>query len=252
LNRTPPASRGVASRLVLLAAMSAVAVMVTGAFLVWLVFFSSSAPEAPTIDAAASQVEASGPPAADGFVAADGTWVVDTPPGAPLEGTGSWVGFRVDEVLSNIGETQAVGRTPAVSGRIEVSGSTLVTAEIEADLTAIRSDQPRRDPAIQRALATSVHRTATFRSSAAVDLGREPAPGDTFEVRVPGVLAIQGVEQEVDATMRMRVLDEVVVVVGTLGIDFASFGVTMPRAPIVISVAEQGDLEWQLFLRRGA
>ena len=43
---------------------------------------------------------------------------------------------------------------------------------------------------------------------------------------------------------------DVVVVVGALPVDFTSFGVTMPTAPIVVSVEDSGDLEWQLFLTR--
>jgi hypothetical protein len=42
------------------------------------------------------------------------------------------------------------------------------------------------------------------------------------------------------------------VVVGTLPIDFTSFGVTMPTAPIVVSVEDNGSLEWQLFFTRTA
>ncbi len=45
---------------------------------------------------------------------------------------------------------------------------------------------------------------------------------------------------------------DVVVVVGTLPVDFTSFDVTMPTAPVVLSVEDTGDLEWQLFFRREA
>jgi len=41
-------------------------------------------------------------------------------------------------------------------------------------------------------------------------------------------------------------------VVGTLPVDFTAFDVTMPTAPVVLSVEDTGDLEWQLFFRRQA
>lgn len=198
-------------------------------------------------------------PAAEGSATTDalsadsiaGTWTVDTELGAFEDFTSSWVGFRVAEVLDNVGESEAVGRTPAVSGELSVTGTTVESALIEADLTAIRSDQARRDPAIQRALETSDFPTAAFTSSEPVDLGAVPAEGQPFEVTVPGTIAIHGVEQDVSLELTGQRVEDVVVVVGTLPLDFTSFGITMPTAPLVVSVEDSGDLEWQLFFNRG-
>jgi polyisoprenoid-binding protein YceI len=181
----------------------------------------------------------------------DGTWTLDTELGDFEDFTSSWVGFRVAEVLDNIGEAEAVGRTPAVSGELTVAGTTLESASIEADLTGIRSDQSRRDPAIQRALETSDFPTATFTSSAPVDLGAVPVEGEPFMATVPGVLNIHGVDQEVSLELSGQRVGDVVAVVGTLPLDFTSFGITMPTAPIVVSVEDSGDLEWQLFFSKG-
>jgi polyisoprenoid-binding protein YceI len=107
----------------------------------------------------------------------DGTWQLTTEIGDFEDFSSSWVGFRVAEVLSNIGEAEAVGRTPLVSGELVINGTTIDSATIEADLTGIRSDQSRRDPAIQRALETGNFPTATFTSSAPVDLGSPQGSG---------------------------------------------------------------------------
>lgn len=180
----------------------------------------------------------------------DGTWVVDTEIGDFADFSSSWVGFRVNEVLNPGGEVQAVGRTPAVSGQLEAVGSVIESAVIEADLTAIISDRPRRDGAIQRALETGQFPLATFVSREPVDLGAIPAEGEPFSVAVPGTITIRDVGQEVDLQLTGQRVGDIVVVVGTLPIDFTSFGVTMPTAPIVVSVEDSGDLEWQLFLSR--
>lgn len=253
----PETSRGGPSgrlpRIALLGLAGVIGAAALGVFLVWLVFFSSTAPAAPTIESAAAQV--SPDPGFGGSVAsasADGAWVIETPEGDPLEGVGSFVGFRVAEVLTNIGQTEAIGRTADVSGSLAISGTLLEQASIEVDLTGIRSDQSRRESAIQRALETSRHPVAGFVSSGPVELGAIPSADQTVTVSVPGVLTIHGVSQEVEARMEARLAGDSVVVVGSLAVDFTAFEVTMPRAPIVVSVEESGQLEWQLFFRRAA
>jgi polyisoprenoid-binding protein YceI len=181
----------------------------------------------------------------------DGTWTVNTEIGDFEDYSGSWVGFRVDEVLERLGEVDAVGRTPVVSGELTVTGSTIESAIIEADLTAIESDQARREPAIQRALNTRDFPTATFQSSKPVELGAVPVDGEPFEASVPGVLTIHGVSQDATLDITAQRVGDIVVAVGALPMDFTSFEVTMPTAPVVVSVADHGELEWQLFFERG-
>jgi polyisoprenoid-binding protein YceI len=180
----------------------------------------------------------------------DGTWTVDTNIGDFSDFSSAWVGFRVAEVLELIGESEAVGRTPLVGGALEISGTTIESVRIEADLTGVRSDQARRDPAIQRALQTGEFPMATFESSGPVDLGTLPVEGQAFSVNIPGVLTIHGVSQDVEVEMAAQQVGDVVAAVGVLPLDFTSFGITMPTAPIVVSVADEGSLEWQLFFRR--
>jgi polyisoprenoid-binding protein YceI len=178
--------------------------------------------------------------------------VVDTELGDFADFTSSWVGFRVSEVLNPGGEVDAVGRTPAVSGLLEASGTVIDSATIEVDLTTITSDRPRRDGAIQRALETGTFPTATLASREPVDLGAIPAEGEAFSVSVPATLTIRDVSQDVDFELSGQRAGDVVVVVGSLPVNFTDFGVTMPTAPIVVSVEDSGDLEWQLFLTRQA
>jgi len=181
----------------------------------------------------------------------DGTWTVDASIGNFEDFSSSWVGFRVAEVLSPGGEVEAVGRTPVVSGQLDASGTVIESAVIEADLTGIISDRTRRDDAIQRALGTGEFPTATFSSSEPIDLGAVPADNEPFSASMPGTLTIRDASQDVTLELDGQRVGDVVVVVGTLPVDFSSFGVTMPTAPIVVSVEDSGDLEWQLFLTRG-
>jgi polyisoprenoid-binding protein YceI len=193
-------------------------------------------------------------PAADASAATgiDGTWVVDAGIGDFSDYTSSWVGFRVAEELQGLGNVEAVGRTPVVSGSLEAAGTSIDAATIEVDLTTITSDQPRRDPAIQRALDTVTFPTATIASRGPVELGSVPVDGEPFSATMPATLTIRGISQDVEVPLTGQRVGDVVVVVGALPVDFTAFDVTMPTAPIVLSVEDTGSLEWQLFLRRQA
>ena len=251
--RVTPFDQRHSALLMLLAALLMAAAAIHGATAVY-AQDEETATESPAAEEATTDAAASDEAAAAGGI--DGTWSVDTEIGS-FEGTdefdpfsGSWVGFRVNEVLERIGEAQAVGRTPAVTGSLAALGATIDSIVVEADLTAIRSDQARRDPAIQRALQTTDFPTATFESSGAVELPSVPVEGETFTATVPGTITIHGVAQDVSLDITGQRVGDVVLVVGALPVDFTSYGVTMPTAPIVVSVEDTGDLEWQLFFRQ--
>ena len=107
--------------------------------------------EAPaTTQAPASTTVATTAPASP----VEGTWTIDRTI-TNAQGTGSYTGFRVNEVLTGIGSTTAVGRTPNVEGTLTVQGTTLTAATINANLTAVTTNDSRRDDNVQRALATS-------------------------------------------------------------------------------------------------
>ena len=220
---------------------------VAGAAGVWFFFFSGRRRPAATIDDAADALPSVVPGAP---VTVDGTWVVDTTLGSFSDYSSSYAGFRVAEVLDNIGDTQAVGRTPDVAGELTLVGRTLTAATIEVQLTTITSDRPRRDPAIQQALDTNVFATATFELTAPVDLPTTPSEGVTYDVVADGTLTIHGVSQPVAIALQARHVGGVIAVVGSVDVTFSDYGVTMPRAPIVLSVADQGSIEFQLFFTR--
>src|SRR5262245_25484258 len=58
----------------------------------------------------------------------DGTWSIDPNVGSFSDFTGSFVGYRVQEELANIGASTAVGRTPDVTGSFTMSGSSITEA----------------------------------------------------------------------------------------------------------------------------
>lgn len=184
----------------------------------------------------------------------DGTWTVDTSVGEfTLEAatTSTFVGFRVDEVLRVIGATTAVGRTPAVSGSIEIADNTLTAASIVADLTSLVSDEQRRNMSIQRALGTSANPNATFILTEPIELGAAAASGDPIQVLATGDLTINGITQRVEITLDAQLVSGMILIAGTTEVTFSDYHVSTPTAQSVLSVEDHGVIEIQLWLDRG-
>jgi polyisoprenoid-binding protein YceI len=213
---------------------------------------------ASTVAAAAAAVDAADAATTTAAAAADaaavgiaGTWNVDTSIGEfdDENSTGTFVGFRIDEELSGIGSTTAVGRTPDVTGSITIDGTTLTAATIEADMATITTNDSRRDDKVQSALETGDFPTATFVLTAPVELGDAAATGAAVDVQATGDLTIHGVTTSVTLPLQAQLVDGIVVVVGSVDITFADYGVSVPSSPIVVSAEDTGTLELQLFLQ---
>jgi hypothetical protein len=211
-----------------------------------------SAPAAPIAPGAATAPSAptDGEGGAPVLTDATGEWVVRTDliPFDPNAGEGSWVGYRIDEVLASIGDFTAVGRTPQVSGSVLVEGVEVVSATITADLGGLRSDSSIRDGQIRRILAD---RPAVFELSGALALTGIPAAGTTELVTAPGRLRIGDVERDVEFALAVSVDGEVLVVRGSTELVLAEFDVAIPRVPSVVSVSDLVTVELQLLLTRG-
>ncbi len=168
-------------------------------------------------------------------------------------GTGTFLGFRIDEELTTVGATTAVGRTPAVEGGLTLDGTTLTAATATGDLTALTTDIPQRDSRAQRAMDTETFPTATFALTEPIELGTEPVPGETIAVEAAGELTLSGDTRPVTAAIEAVLLDgaDQLLVTGTFEVLLADFGIDAPSAPIVVSVADTATIEFQLYLTPG-
>jgi polyisoprenoid-binding protein YceI len=244
----PPADRR-STRPIGTLVLAAVAVVVFGAVSWW--YLGAEAPEEVSLDAATGQLDDGGVTVAApaGFA---GTWSVDTSTGEFSfgESTGTFVGFRVREELAGIGAATAVGRTPVVEGTLTIEGTTVTDVVIEADLSALTTDDRRRDSRVQSALGTAEHPIATFELTQPIALGDAVEAGGPVSVLATGELTVRGVSRPVTVALDAQVVGDAVVVVGSTEIVFADFGVTVPSAPIVLSAEDRGQLELQLFFTR--
>lgn len=181
----------------------------------------------------------------------DGTWTVDTDlePFDLEASAGSFVGYRIDEELANVGATQAVGRTPAVGGGLTVDGSRITDAVVEGELSEMRSDRPQRDGRVASALESDQHPVVRF-TAEPFELPVPLGDGDRVEVEVPGTIEAAGGSSEVVALVTAQRVGDVVVATGALDLPLADVGVTAPSAAIVLGVADTATIEWQLYLTR--
>ena len=180
-----------------------------------------------------------------------GTWTVDTTIGSFNDFTSAWVGYRVKEVLGNgIGANTAVGRTPLVTGSVELSDDSLLAVEVTVDLRGLRSDKVYRDGRVRGALHTDDHPTATFALVGPVALVDVAGDGTSIEVVVAGTVTINGVAGAIDVAVAATLVGDVVTVVGSFPIVFADYAIEAPSASIVVSVEDHGVVEFQLFLTR--
>jgi polyisoprenoid-binding protein YceI len=167
--------------------------------------------------------------------------------------SGSFAGYRVREELARVGATEAVGRTPDVTGSITIQGTSVTAAAISADLTTLRSDEANRDRQLSRqALETSQFPTASFTLTAPIELGAIPAEGQVLDLTLHGDLALHGVTRSVDIPVQARLAGGVITVAGSLPIVFADYGIQPPKAVVVLSVEDHGVMEFQLQLTRTA
>ena len=219
-----------------------------GGYGLWYLFLRPAGPAAvgsqslavlPSLAAASSPLPSGG---------LEGTWNVDTTIGSFADSSDSFVGYRVQEQLASIGANIAVGRTPGVTGTLTIAGGKLTAVAITADLTALQSDDAHRDGQLVRGgIETGAFPTATFKLTAPVDLGATPTDGHEIDAMATGELTLHGVTKTVQIPLEAKLSGSVIEVVGALPIAFSDYQIQKPSSFSVLSIADSGTLELQLF-----
>ncbi len=182
---------------------------------------------------------------APGGTSADGAWKVAT-------GADTFVGYRVDEVFAaGAVKKTAVGRTAGVTGSIVVAGATISEANFEADMTALKSDEARRDSQIKvRGIESTKFPKATFVLSAPIVLGGAPKIGAELPVKATGMLTLHGVTKEIALDLEARWSGDRIDVAGKTDILMADYAIEPPTIPAIVTVENKGVLELQIVFAR--
>ncbi|WP_029145237.1 YceI family protein [Microbacterium luticocti] len=169
--------------------------------------------------------------------------------GAWRVGSGSYAGYRVDEVLNGTDVT-VVGRTEQVTGELTVTDGALTAASVTVDVASIATDQGSRDSYFRNtAMQTFRYPTATFTLTEPVVASSEVRTGAAQRVTATGELTLAGVTRQVEVSMQAVFDGERAEVAGSIPITFADFGIDAPSLGFV-RVEDSGAVEFSLVLVR--
>jgi polyisoprenoid-binding protein YceI len=183
----------------------------------------------------------------------DGTWTIDTESGSFEDFTSTFAGYRVEEELGGVGANTAVGRTPDVSGSLQIEGTTITAVSVEVDMTTLTSDEARRDNSLgTRGLETQSFPTATFELTEPIEVGKTPEQGEILEVEAIGELTLHGVTREVTVPIQGRWTGERIEVVASIEVALADYDIEPPTGFLVLSIADVGTVELNLLFQKAS
>lgn len=171
----------------------------------------------------------------------NGTWTVVPSP----DKNHSSVGFTFYELLPNE-KKYTSGSTRGVDGTVEVQNDTLVSGDITADLTTLRTDVQDRDVSIRlKLLHTDEFPEATFTTNESVDLSGLPADGSVGQVTIPGELTVHGHTNHVEPVFDVIRSGEQITIASTLEINRLDYGVKPPEF-VAALINEEGEVNIRL------
>ena len=167
--------------------------------------------------------------------------------------TNNFVGYRVTEKLvASVVESTATGRTNNVTASLTIDGTTVSDVTVEADLRDLKSDNGFRDGRLHSSgLESDQFPQAKFVLAEPITLPSVPGVGETITTEGTGDFTLHGVTKRVTIPLEGRWDGTDVQVVGHLPIVMGDYNITPPTAPAVASVDDHGEMEFQLFFKKG-
>ena len=236
----------------LIGAIVVLVVLGVGGPFVYIHFFNGSTPAALSLPTASSSVSSS----PGGTTTPSGTAAASTAASGSLAGTyrvgsGSVVGYRVNEVL--LGQsTTAVGRTTSVTGHLTIAGSTATAAAFSVPMDTVHSDKSERDGQFDgRIMDVSQYPTGTFTLTSAIVLAPLPATGAIKRYTADGKLTLHGVTRTVTFTLtaeRSTAKDggAQIEVAGDIPVLFSDYNIQNPSVGGFVTTQDHGLLEFLL------
>ena len=230
------------SRRLLLVVLAALVLVVAagGVYGAWYILIGPSSPAAVTGAAIPPGGNVPAP------ASLDGTWQVDASLGSFGDFSSSWAGYQVKEQFAGIGGHTAVGRTPKVNGSMTLTGGSVSDVQITADLSALKSDDARRDGELgDLGIQTNTFPSAVFKTTQPVVLTL-PAEGKIVSVTANGTLTLHGVTKPIQIALEAQRQGGIVAVSGSTNLVFADYGFQGPTSLVVVSVEDHGIMEMHL------
>jgi polyisoprenoid-binding protein YceI len=188
-----------------------------------------------------------------GLADAPGTQATGTPEGNwnIVRGNTTFVGYRAKEKLAALpAVSDAVGRSPAVTGGMSIFGGQVVGAQVNADLRGLASDKGKRDEAIRsRGLETTKYPQASFQLTQPVKLGQVTA-GKVVNMWAVGKMTLHGVTRQVRFPLQGRWDGNTLQVAGRVTIRFSDYRIQAPNLAGFVKVQPWGQMELSLVMQR--
>jgi polyisoprenoid-binding protein YceI len=233
----------------LIAGIVVVAVLAAAGPFVYIHFFNGSTPTALTLSPTASATSA--PSASGSTPTATATTAVSGPAGGTWTiGSGSVVGYRVDEVLLGQNAT-AVGRTTSVTGHLRIAGTTATAATFSVPMVTVHSDKSQRDGQFDgRIMDVAKYPTGTFTLTSPIDLAPMPAAGVVKSYTAHGQLTLHGTTRAVSFTLTAERTaaksGAQLKVAGDIPVLFSDYNIANPSFSGFVTTQDHGLLEFLL------
>ncbi|MCC6236778.1 MAG: YceI family protein [Dehalococcoidia bacterium] len=164
-----------------------------------------------------------------------------------LDGANSFVGYRINEQLAQVGANTAVGRTSTVTGDLNFDGNSVTALQVKADMRQLKSDDSRRDNFLRRSsLETDRLPDATFVLAEPIPVSVQATEGASMRATARGDLTVHGVTKRVEIPVEGKITSGKLVVVGSLPVALADYNIEKPRVPLVLSIEDVGTMELSL------
>jgi polyisoprenoid-binding protein YceI len=226
-------------------AVVVVAALAVGGPLLYIPFFNGSAPPPLSFSSAPTASATSGSGSSTTTTTTTsvaGTWTV---------GSGSTVGYRVNEVL--LGQsTTAVGRSDSVTGHITIQGTTVSAATFSVPMATVVSDKSQRNAQFDgRIMDVSSYPTGTFTLTKPIALRTLPAGGVIKSYSATGNLTLHGHTRSVTFTLNAERTATTIEVQGSIPVLFSDWNISNPSIGGFVTTQDHGLLEFLLVARKG-
>jgi polyisoprenoid-binding protein YceI len=226
-----------------IAAVVVVAVLAVAGPYVFFHFIEGNGPAPLSLKASASasgsqSASAVSSPGSSGAVA--GSWTV---------GSGSRVGYRVNEVLGGQSHT-AVGRSSSVTGQMVIKGTTVKTASFSVKMSTIHTDSAQRDSQFDgRIMEVATYPTGTFALIRPIALAPVPVAGTIKTYSATGNLTLHGQTRPVTFPLKAERTGSGIEVQGAIPVLFSKWGIPNPSFTGFVTTQNHGIMEFLLDFR---
>jgi len=225
-------------------------VLGVGGPFVYIHFFNGSTPAALSLPTTTASASPGGTGTGAGGTATASTAASGSLAGTYRVGSGSAVGYRVNEVL--VGQsTTAVGRTSSVTGRLTIVGTTATAATFSVPMDTVLSDKSQRNAQFDgRIMDVAKYPTGTFTLTSPIDLAPLPATGVIKSYTATGKLTLHGATRTVTFTLTGERKGAQIDVAGDIPVLFSDYNIQNPSIGGFVTTQDHGLLEFLLIFSK--